>query len=89
MSRLYRLEFTPAAKRQLDAIPHTAFHRIQARLLSLAGNPRPHGVEMLAGHERFLRLRVGDYRVVYRVDDEEFVVLVAKVGHRRDVYRRR
>jgi mRNA interferase RelE/StbE len=52
----------------------------------LADDPRPRGCEKLSGHERY-RLRQGAYRIVYEVDDQVLVVLVVKIGHRRDVYR--
>ncbi|MCD4726205.1 MAG: type II toxin-antitoxin system RelE/ParE family toxin, partial [Pirellulales bacterium] len=54
---------------------------------ALAKNPRPAGAKMLAGPNRFLRVRVGDYRIIYRVEDDRLVVLVVRVGHRREVYR--
>ncbi len=61
--------------------------RIAAAIEALADEPRPHGVVKLAGRDDF-RIRVGDYRIVYAVDDAERVVLVARIAHRRDVYRR-
>jgi mRNA interferase RelE/StbE len=54
---------------------------------ALASNPRPPGVRALKGHRPYLRVRSGDYRVIYTVDDDSRVVRVAVVGHRRDVYR--
>jgi mRNA interferase RelE/StbE len=56
------------------------------RIEGLASEPRPHGCEKLSGLEQY-RVRQGDYRVVYGVDDEARVVIVVKIGHRRDVYR--
>jgi len=55
----------------------------------LAENPRPHGVRKLAGVEGVYRVRVGNYRMIYRVEDDELLVLVLKIGHRRDVYKGR
>lgn len=60
--------------------------RIITRIQSLATEPRPHGCEMPSGLEQY-RVRQGDCRVVYSVDDEAGAVVVVKVGHRRDVYR--
>ena len=57
-----------------------------ARIRGLAEDPRPPGSERLSGHDRY-QLRQGDYRVVYAVDDEERIVEIFKVGHRREVYR--
>lgn len=61
--------------------------RIGAAIDALAAHPRPHGALRLAGRDDF-RVRVGDYRIVYAVDDAERVVLVARIAHRREVYRR-
>ena len=61
--------------------------RIAKAMLGLAANPRPRGSELLAGDPRRLRVRVGDYRVVYSIDDEALLVDIVKVGHRREVYR--
>jgi mRNA interferase RelE/StbE len=57
------------------------------RIQALSTDPRPPGCEKLSGHPDRYRVRQGDYRVVYSVDDVERVVLVVKVGHRREVYR--
>jgi mRNA interferase RelE/StbE len=61
--------------------------RIRDAIDALADEPRPHGVAKLAGRDDF-RVRVGDYRIVYAVDDAERTVLVARIAHRREVYRR-
>ncbi len=58
-----------------------------ARIDRLSAAPRPPGAKVLAGPERFYRIRVGDYRIVYRINDDTLSVLVISVGHRRDVYR--
>ncbi len=61
--------------------------RIATAIDALSTEPRPFGVAKLAGHDDF-RIRVGDYRIVYAVDDENRLVIVARIAHRRDVYRR-
>jgi len=61
--------------------------RIGKAIDALAADPRPPGAVKLAGHDDF-RIRVGDYRVVYAVDDTERLVLFARIAHRREVYRR-
>ena len=53
----------------------------------LAANPRPPGVEKLAGPDDFYRIRVGDYRIIYQIQDDVLMILVVKIGHRREVYR--
>ena len=85
----YRVVFRVSADRELDAIHPRDRARVFARIEALAGNPRPPGSEKMAGTEREYRVRSGDYRVIYAVDDAARMVTVEKVGHRGDVYRRR
>ena len=61
--------------------------RIVARIMVLATNPRPRGSEKLAGYEDRYRIRQGNYRVVYLIDDAASAVTIYKIGHRREVYR--
>jgi mRNA interferase RelE/StbE len=82
----YSLLIKPSAVKELEALSPKDRRRIIARIAELAQEPRPHGCEKLSGGEQY-RVRQGDYRVVYGVDDEAHSVLVVKVGHRRDVYR--
>lgn len=63
--------------------------RVQSAIDRLAGDPRPNGVVALAGHKGLLRIRVGDYRIIYTVDDGVLLVLVVDVDHRSTVYRSR
>ncbi len=84
----YRIQIANAALKALDGIAKADAVRIRTKVSALALEPRPHGAETLAGSsEGRLRLRVGDYRVIYRVDDGVLVVLVITIGHRREVYR--
>jgi mRNA interferase RelE/StbE len=83
----YRLLFKPSAERAFLALPKDVQKRLDRRLLSLRDNPRPSGVKALTGESGVFRLRVGDYRVLYEIHDDELVVLVLKIGHRREVYR--
>ncbi|WUH93365.1 type II toxin-antitoxin system RelE/ParE family toxin [Streptomyces sp. NBC_00433] len=85
----YALRFTETARRQLRAIDRTAAMTILTALTPLGDDPyrSDANVRKLSGPHDLFRLRVGDFRVAYRVDDGELVVLVVRVGHRRDVYR--
>ena len=83
----YRVDLTPQAQRQLKKIPGRDQQWIITTIESLAVEPRPHGCESIAGHRGYLRMRVGDFRVVYTVGDAVLRVIVVLVGHRRDVYR--
>lgn len=83
----YEVRLEPSAERALRKLPVPIRSRIGSRLDGLASNPRPSGCEKLGGVDDLYRVRVGDYRVVYRVSDEVLVVLVVTIGHRSDVYR--
>ena len=83
----YRVEYRPEARRNLKKLPPEVLRRIISRIENLANNPRPHGVETLTGSERLHRVRVGAYRIVYAVEDKALLVLIVRVGHRREVYR--
>ena len=85
----YRLEFTPGADQQLRKLPKQVQVRLRPHIDALAQNPRPSGIEKLKGEDNAYRLRVGDYRVLYEVQDKVLLVLVVKIGHRREVYRKR
>ncbi|HEV8535251.1 MAG TPA: type II toxin-antitoxin system RelE/ParE family toxin [Candidatus Limnocylindria bacterium] len=83
----YRVEVQRSAERELDRLSKMLFDRISARLVALAEEPRPPGAEKLTGLEA-LRVRVGDYRVIHEVDDSARVVVVTRIRHRREVYRK-
>ncbi len=83
----FRVEFKPSAAKALAKLDRQAQRRIVQRSEALATDPRPQGVEKLAGDENAYRVRVGDYRIIYEIRDEVLLVMVLKVGHRRDVYR--
>ena len=83
----WRVILAPAAERQLRALPEGAERRIVRRLRALRAEPRPPGCLKLKGREDAYRLRVGDYRIIYRIEAAVLVVLVIEIGHRRDVYR--
>ena len=85
----YRIVFTPAAERAFFAMSKDVQRRIDQRLLALQDNPRPPGIKALKGDAGIYRLRVGDYRVLYKVHDDQVVVVIVTVGHRREVYRRK
>ena len=86
MNGAYSLEFRPAARRALERIPSQDSRRILAKVVQLVDNPVPHGSKKLAG-TGWYRIRVGDYRVVYDVQRDQLLILVIRIGHRREVYR--
>ena len=83
----YEVRLHPAAAREYRRLQGPLRDRIRSAIDALAGDPRPASVVKLAGRDDY-RVRVGDYRIVYAVDDAERVVLVARIAHRREVYRR-
>lgn len=85
--RRYRIEFAPAADRDFRALAEDVRRRLRPRIDALAENPRPHGVETLEGEKNLYRIRVGDYRIIYQIRDDVLVVLIVRIGHRREVYR--
>ena len=87
MANRYRVELLPAARRQLEKCEPAVKQRLKTAIDRLATNPRPAGSKRLKGLADLLRIRVGEYRILYRVVDERLVVLIIRVGHRREVYR--
>lgn len=83
----YTVELKPSAAKALEALPKPDQRRIAARIDTLATDPRPVGVKKLEGEDDLYQLRVGDYRVVYRIQARRLIVLVVRIAHRRDVYR--
>ena len=84
----YRIEFRPAAFRDLEKLDKGLQRRIVARIEALAVDPFPSGIKKLQGADNLYRLRVGDYRVLYEVDAGVLLVLVVRVGPRKEIYRR-
>lgn len=82
----YRVVFKQSVAKDLRSIPKTDIRRILGRIEGLANDPRPVGVEKLSGDEKY-RIRQGNYRILYAIDDDVITVTIVKVGHRRDVYR--
>ncbi len=85
----YEVRLAPAAVRQLRTLDPPGRRRVQAAIDLLAEEPRPPGARQLVGGAGEWRVRTGDFRIIYDIRDGELLVLVIKVGHRRDVYERR
>ena len=83
---VYSIFFKESARKELETIPKRDLQRIMERVAGLADDPRPHGSEKLSGQERY-RIRQGNYRIVYSIQDIWLTVWVVKFGHRREVYR--
>ena len=81
----YEVRIVRSAEKEMDRLPGTVHARLSKRILSLQDNPRPRGVRKLSGRDEY-RLRVGDYRILYLIDDRNHIVTILSVGHRREVY---
>ncbi len=82
----YSLEIKHSAQKELDALYDALFNRIDRKILALADNPRPAGCKKLKGYRDQWRIRIGDWRAVYLIDDTAKLVIVTRVAHRREVY---
>ena len=84
----YELRFRPSVRKDLRGTPRPEVRRILQRIDGLPENPRPQDCVKLVGADLY-RLRSGPYRIVYEIHDRQGVIVVVKVGHRRDAYRQR
>ena len=84
---MYEVYLERAAERDLRRLSAKIFARIISEIRALAENPRPHGCRKITGSKSDWRIRVGDYRVIYEIDDKTSVVRVMRVRHRKEVYR--
>ena len=82
----YRIDYAPAAAKQLRKFDREIYVRIRPVIDALADNPRPSGCTVLTVEKRY-RIRVGDFRIVYEIHDSRLLVLVVRIGHRSNVYR--
>lgn len=83
----YQIEFVPSAATALRGIPDKLRAQLEKKIDQLAVNPRPPGCEKLSGLEGLYRIRSGDYRAVYQIQDKKLLVLIVKIGHRKEIYR--
>jgi len=85
---VYEVYLERSAGNDLKRLPTSVFHRIILEIKTLAENPRPSGCRKITGSKNDWRIRVGDYRVVYEIDEKARAVRIMRVRHRREVYRR-
>jgi len=82
----YKIVIKLSAVRELKELPKKDVKRITTKIAKLAKDPRPHGCEKLSAQEKY-RVRQGNYRIVYLVEDDDLIVQIFKIGHPRDIYR--
>jgi mRNA interferase RelE/StbE len=83
----YKIEVSATAERQLKKIRREDTIRILRSISLLAGEPRPSGCRKLSGYDDIYRIRIGHYRVIYEIDGKRIIIVILKIGHRREVYR--
>jgi mRNA interferase RelE/StbE len=83
---MYKLKIIPQAQKDLDTLPAKIFNRIKSAILNLSEDPRPYGAIKLTGQEGY-RIREGDYRILYRIDDSSKEIYIYRLKHRKEVYR--
>ena len=83
----YKVLITRSASKEIEAVPIKDRRRIIEKIRGLGDDPRPMGVEKLSGDDKY-RLRQGDFRILYEIQDRELIVTIVRIGNRRDVYRR-
>jgi len=84
---VYSIEFERQAIKDLKRLAPRQMHQIQEKIDDLAQDPRPHGCERVKTIPGYLRIRSGEYRILYEVNDEEELVIINRVRHRREAYR--
>lgn len=82
----YRVEIKPPARKELESLPDHVLSRVVAKLESLSHNPRPAGCRKLRGFKDQWRIRIGDWRAIYIIDDRIRLISVTRIAHRREVY---
>jgi len=83
----YEIEITRAAEKRLKQLPREDQERVVRAIIALAAEPFPRGARKLSGYEDVHRIRVGQYRVIYSVSGRKLIIIILKIGHRRDIYR--
>ena len=84
---MYKIFFKRSAEKELRGISPPFLKKILERIESLNADAKPAGVEKLKGEDRYFRVRQGDYRIIYEMNESERKIVMIKIGHRRDVYR--
>lgn len=82
----YKLSIRRKAQKQLAKLPPIDYKKVKQAILDLAQNPRPPGSKKLKGRDGW-RIRQGDYRIIYEIQDNQMIVIVLDIGHRKDIYR--
>jgi len=85
---IYKVELKPKAQKYIKQQIPKIQRQLTGRLENLSSKPRPHDSILLKANEKLYRIDIGNYRIVYQIDDSKRLVMIAKVGHRKDIYKR-
>jgi mRNA interferase RelE/StbE len=83
----YSIEIKKSAAKEIEKLPVPILKKVMQKITSLSENPRPNGCKKLTADEKY-RIRVGEYRILYSIEDALLIIFVVKVSHRKDVYRK-
>ncbi|MFK7968856.1 MAG: type II toxin-antitoxin system RelE/ParE family toxin [Bacteroidia bacterium] len=84
---MYQISFKRSAAKELKKLPQNVTDRIIEAIEELVENPRPQGYRKIVGSENLFRIRIGQYRVIYSIEDKELIIMIITVRHRKDAYR--
>ena len=84
---VYKIKIDKKAQKEFDKLPVHVQSKLEEKIDELAQNPRPHGAIKLTNEDDLYRIRVGDYRAIYQIQDKILLILVVKIGHRKEIYR--
>ncbi|MBI3650717.1 MAG: type II toxin-antitoxin system RelE/ParE family toxin [Acidobacteria bacterium] len=85
---IYTIEFTSKAERQFKKLPEQLQKKLTPKLDALAKTPRPSGIKKLEGGEDLYRIHIGDYCFIYQIQDDQLILLVIKIGDRKEIYKK-
>lgn len=85
---MYEIQYRRSVKNDLKKLSLKARRETVEKILSLASNPRPNGCKKLSGVKELYRIRRGDYRIIYSIENKKLIIIIVRVGHRRDIYRK-
>ena len=86
---MYSIEFDKSVKKTLSKLPNEVIKKILDAIAELADNARPNGCKKLQSKGDFYRIRVGNYRIIYEVNDDELLILVVEIGDRKEIYKKK
>jgi len=82
----FNIQITKSAKKQLQHFPKADQQRIKPQIDGLGQTPKPVGCKKLKGVDELYRIRSGDYRIIYQLKEEQLIILILRIGHRKDIY---